>query len=138
MTVLAILLVIAAGIGVNRLLGGGNDGNNDPSPTPKGTKSVSQAEAGITALRMRDRRFHPDGIEMTKGKEFSLSLVNQDDVRHNFHFRAPGDAPFVNIVIQPNKTQGITFRAPGETGEYEFYCTFHKDDGMTGTVVVSG
>ncbi len=74
---------------------------------------------------------------MKKGQDVSLSLENKDDERHNLHFRAPEAAPFVNVEIPAEESVGVSFQAPKRVGEYAFYCRFHRDQGMTGMVVVT-
>jgi plastocyanin len=136
---LLVVLLLLAGVvfGAVQLLG--NDAGRGPEASPRRDLSdLSAAEAALVTLRLGDRRFNPDEIRVKEGSAVSLRLENKDEEKHNFYLKAPENSPFVNIDIAAEKTVGFSFRAPKKAGEYEFHCRFHRDEGMTGTVVVTG
>ncbi|MFN2503309.1 MAG: cupredoxin domain-containing protein [Acidimicrobiales bacterium] len=87
-------------------------------------------EAGqpLTAI---DFRFAPSTITVTAGSQVMLRITNQGKVAHNLSI------PTIeaDIDYQPGAKDNVIFVAPA-SGQVEFFCKFHKDQGMTGAFKV--
>lgn len=104
-------------------------GGTDAPPSPPVTEPTLQP------LVASDFQFEPKQLDIRPGKQISLRLSNSGSAVHNFTVPAfegidqdiqPGADPLSFIVGS---------RAPGT---YEFFCKFHKEQGMVGTLVIPG
>lgn len=89
-------------------------------------------ELGVTA-----QGFSPTSLEVGKGKDVTLSVSSKDQWTHVFKFKDPLLAE-VAVGIAPGETRAITFFAPSEKGEYEFFCDVpgHEGRGEKGVMIV--
>jgi len=87
---------------------------------------------GITA-----QGFSPSSFEVNKGEEIILAVTSQDRWVHVFRFKDSSLAE-VGIGVASDKTRAITFYAPSEPGEYEFFCDMpgHEERGEKGVMIV--
>lgn len=87
---------------------------------------------GVTA-----EGFSPSSFEVNKGEEIILSVTSQDKWVHVFKFKDPSLAE-VAIGVASGETRAITFYAPSEPGEYEFFCGMlgHERRGEKGVMIV--
>lgn len=77
--------------------------------------------------------FEPDVITAKVGEPITITL-NSVDMSHDFVI----DELNVRTQILPGgESETFTF-TPGETGEFEFYCSVgnHREQGMVGTLIV--
>ena len=136
--IIAIAIAVALGAAA---CGGGNDAASTPSstapasatptatvggsPTPSATQT-----SGETRLAMEDFAFQPATLSVASGA--SIQLENEGASPHTFTIDgqgideqvAPGSDSTIDVSLSP--------------GTYAFYCKFHKAQGMTGTLTVSG
>lgn len=84
---------------------------------------------------MLDFRFVPRQIGVAKKSFVSLTLRNAGRSRHNFTLR-DSRAVLVEANVDVTKMVGVSFLAPSQAGRYEFFCKYHRDRGMKGTLVV--
>ena len=118
--------------------GGGNNGGSDqsppasPSPTSGGSAAncTDESSGPVFKLVQQNTAFDPKCLKVKSAQ--AIRIDNKDSVLHNF--TVPNTQ--VNVDIQP----GTTFN--GESaglapGTYQFFCRFHKNSGMTGTLVVT-
>lgn len=109
------------------------------SPNAPRRVSVSEEDLSeaVIKLRILGNRFEPDEFEVKDGEAVTISLTSADDRYHTLKFTNP-ILKGVMIGVAPGKTGAMTFPAPEEEGEYEFFCDVvgHAQRGETGTMVV--
>ncbi|HEY0666978.1 MAG TPA: plastocyanin/azurin family copper-binding protein [Sphingobacteriaceae bacterium] len=115
------------------------------------TKVNAQSEeTAITIQAVAGLQFDIARFNVKPGSKVKITLVNMDDMSHNFLITKPGarldivnealkleeKGPQMNYipksskvlwsipVLSPNQSQSITFTAPGETGAYPYVCTY--------------
>ena len=101
-------------------------------PLETGEIPEQAIELGITA-----QGFSPSSFEIKKGEKITLSVTSRDQWTHVFKFKDPSLAE-VAIGLAPGETRVITFYAPSEKGEYEFFCDVpgHEGRGEKGVMIV--
>ena len=99
----------------------------EQSEVPKEAIKVSITEQGIT----------PANFEVKSGQETTLSISSGDQWTHIFKFKAKS-LEQVAVGVGPKETRVITFFAPKEKGEYEYYCDVpgHIERGEKGKMTV--
>lgn len=125
----AIALLIAGALGgcSNRE----SSANRQPH-SGSGTASVVNGVQQIT-IKARDFRFSPSTITVHPGKVEVVLVNDGGGAPHNFSvLDFPAD--FVPLTAD-GQTARATFTAPSP-GTYEFVCTIHTKQGMTGKLVV--
>lgn len=80
-------------------------------------------------VSMKNWEFTPDNLTIRAGD--SVLWVNDDDSHHKLIFEAPSLKGSENI--KPEKEYRTVFDQPGE---YKYYCKYHHEYGMHGTIVV--
>jgi len=116
--------------------GGGGGSNQSPSPSASSNPSltghcVNLSTGPVFTLVQQNIAFHPECLRVKSAQ--SIEIVNKDSAVHNFTITGTQ----VDVDIQP----GTTFN--GESaglapGIYQFFCKFHKAQGMIGTMAVTG
>jgi plastocyanin len=96
------------------------------------TASVVNGVQQVTIKAGANLRFNPSTITVHPGKVHVI-LVNTGGAPHNFEV-TDFPADFVPLGTDGQTTQA-TFTAPSP-GTYEFVCTIHTKQGMTGKLVV--
>jgi plastocyanin len=91
-----------------------------------GTKTFT-SESFKLELELDKFYFSPTFIKSPGGATATLELYNESDVPHTFTI----DALNVDEEVQPGAKKEIEVKLGTET-RYEFYCRFHKDQGMRG------
>jgi plastocyanin len=135
--------IIAAAIAVAlgaAACGGGNGAASTPSgsgatatttATMSGSPSPSAGEtSGETRLAMEDFVFQPAALKVASGA--SIQLENEGKSPHTFTIDGQG----IDEQVAAGSNSTITVNL--DPGTYDFYCKFHKGQGMTGTLTVSG
>lgn len=95
-----------------------------------GCNDEEAPEAGqpLTAI---DFRFAPSMITIAAGSQVMLRITNQGKVAHNLSIPSIE----ADIDYQPGAKDNVIFVAPA-SGRVEFFCKFHRDQGMTGAFTV--
>lgn len=110
----------------------------DPSK-PAQSPPVNEANVPEKAVKLGISAggITPASFEVKKGQEVTLSVASQDDWTHIFRFKDEG-LKEVAVGVGPGQTRLITFYAPKNRGEYEFYCDVpgHSDRGEKGKMLV--
>lgn len=106
--------------------------SREPHDQGSGTASTVNGVQQIT-VKAKNFRFTPSTITVHPGK-VTVLLVNQDQgTPHDFSIpNFPAD--FIPLT-NGGKTAEATFTAPSP-GTYQFVCTIHTRQGMTGKLVV--
>ena len=99
----------------------------DQSQIPQEAIKVAITEQGIV----------PASFEAKKGGKIMLSVSSADQWTHIFKFKSDV-LKEVAVGVGPEETRGISFFAPKEAGEYEYYCDVpgHIERGEKGIMVV--
>ncbi|MBA3653473.1 MAG: cupredoxin domain-containing protein [Actinobacteria bacterium] len=84
-------------------------------------------------LVMARTRFVPAKVRGSAGQQLTLRVVNNDRVRHNFSLPS---VP-IDLDFKPGERRTVILVAPADRSEQEFFCKFHRDAGMRGTLVVA-
>ena len=80
-----------------------------------------------------DFSFTPGNLTANTGDPFDLVLTNDGNAPHTFTIDEFGvDA---EVAAGEETTVSVT---PSESGEFSFYCRFHRQQGMEGDITVSG
>jgi plastocyanin len=103
----------------------GSDTAND-----HGTKSV----AGKSELEVEqdDFYFEPTIIEGTAGQKVKLELKNEGQNLHNFSI----DSQNIDQDVDTDASATVTVTIP-QSGTLEFYCKYHRTQGMVGELKVA-
>lgn len=115
--------------------------SNTQAPAASGPHdgtSTASTVAGVQTVTLEagsDYRFHPSTIVVHPGRvKVILKNTARSGAPHNFTVtQFPAD--FVPAA-GAGTTQEATFVAPAP-GRYQFVCTFHVEQGQTGTLVVT-
>ena len=103
----------------------GSDTAND-----HGTKSV----VGKSDLEVEqdDFYFEPTIIEGKAGQKVKLELKNEGKNLHNFSI----DSLNIDQDVNPDQSATVTVTIP-QSGTLEFYCKYHRTQGMVGELKVA-
>lgn len=120
---LATLAVLAAATAF--VAGCGDDnGGADGDAVEADNGATGPADA---TLELEDFQYSPDTLEGTAGETLTVDLENTSDSSHTF----TGDG--VDETLQAGDTKTVEVDLP-DTGDFEFFCRFHRSQGMTGTI----
>ncbi|MGZ4737254.1 MAG: cupredoxin domain-containing protein [Acidimicrobiia bacterium] len=96
----------------------------------KGTKDISTKGSSTSVeLETDDFYFNPTFIKVAPGQKIKVELKNEGSVPHTFTSPTLG----VNQELQPDSNATVEVTVPA-SGNAEFYCRFHKDNGMQGVM----
>jgi plastocyanin len=99
-------------------------------PVLRPSAPTSPVPREVTAL---DFTFEPASLPAQPSKQVTLGLTNKGTTQHNFSIAALE----VDTDVAPGETLNVIFVAPAE-GPVEFFCKFHQDRGMKGTLNLEG
>lgn len=114
----------------------GQTGASPESPTPQPAVSsprpcADEAEHPFTIV-MRDNRFIPECLVVSGTVPFHIR--NSGTVEHNLTI--PGTGFSVNVAPGESDGEHDLAAAGVEPGTYDFFCKFHRSQGMTGELHV--
>jgi plastocyanin len=89
------------------------------------------AAANVDVGTTSQNRFSPDSVTVMAGD--TVTWTNTSSGFHNVHF---DDGSF-EMPVDPMASMWSVFQKFSQAGTYTYYCEAHKDNGMTGTVVVN-
>jgi plastocyanin len=136
-----IVLTIAVGVAATACGGGSGSAAGSPSsPTGAATSAAPTTTtpatpttgetSGEATVKLEDFEFSPKTLDVASGA--TISLENEGQAPHTFTIDGQG----VDEEVEAGDGSSISLNlAPGT---YDFYCRFHKAQGMTGTLTVSG
>jgi plastocyanin len=87
---------------------------------------------------MRDNEFDPSEVRVaSQGGMILLTLVNEGSTDHTFtyEFMSGGSLGFSRNEVNPGEEEEHDDEVPAGT-TIEFYCEYHREQGMTGTLLV--
>jgi plastocyanin len=90
---------------------------------------------GKVTIEMSEYKYSPDTLTASPGATVQVTLKNVGALQHDFHVDVI-DA--TSPLVDPGRSADFSFTAPGQAGEYEFWCTVpaHKELGMVGKLIV--
>jgi plastocyanin len=75
--------------------------------------------------------FSPSTIDGSAGQKITFTVKNDGSAAHTFTI----DSMNIDVTVQPGDETTVDVTFPS-SGTVEFYCQFHKNMGMTGTLEV--
>ncbi len=106
---------------------------------PMSSPPLEEAEIPEEAIRIEisAEGFEPSTFEVNEEEKVILIVTSQDKWTHIFKFEDEILSK-VAVGVGPGETRAITFYAPSEIGEYEFFCDIpgHKGRGEKGKMIV--
>jgi plastocyanin len=134
-TFAVVLVVLVAACGDDD--GGGNGGvEADGSDTPvelsgkvtnKGTEDVTGSNE--LELEADDFYFEPTFVKATPGATVMVKVANEGNATHTFTIDDAG----IDEEIAPDDSAEVAVTVP-DSGSVNFYCRFHRSQGMQGAV----
>ncbi|MDP9184520.1 MAG: cupredoxin domain-containing protein [Actinomycetota bacterium] len=116
-----------------------SSGSSTSSAAGGSSSSSSQSEApanvqgkSSTKVTAQNFFFSPSTLDGTAGQKLTITLDNEGTVAHNFSI----DDQNISVTLQPGTEQDIEVTFP-QSGSVQFYCVFHKANGMTGQLEVT-
>ncbi|MHB8507413.1 MAG: cupredoxin domain-containing protein [Candidatus Dormibacteria bacterium] len=107
------------------LVGCGAVGSSGPSVA---------ATASGTVLEAYDFHFEPATLSVSAGVRVTLNLKNSGKVEHNLSIPSLG----VDTDAPAGQTISVTFTPSTAATTVEFFCKYHRDRGMVGSLTVAG
>lgn len=107
------------------------EGDVDVDATPTGCAEVSSSNGAPAPVTMRDSFFEPNCLVVSSTQE--MTLVNAGDLPHNFSIR---EADVSEDVDPGEEEESEDLFENLDAGTHEFFCRFHEDQGMVGTIVI--
>lgn len=107
------------------------DEDMDVEATPTGCAEVSSSQGAPAPMTMKDSFFEPSCVVVSSTQE--MTLVNAGDVTHNFSIR---DTDVSEDVDPGEQEESEDLFSNLQAGTHEFFCRFHEQEGMVGTIVI--
>lgn len=106
---------------------------------PAQSAPLEQLELPKSAIRISitEQGIFPVSFEVKAGEEVMLGVSSADQWTHIFKFKVKS-LEQVAVGVGPKETRAISFIAPKEKGEYEYYCDVpgHIERGEAGKMIV--
>jgi plastocyanin len=91
-------------------------------------------KASGPAIEMTDFAFDVVGVELSAGRQATIRVTNRGAVTHDLSIPAID----VSLDYEAGHSSNLIFIVPSQPGSIEFFCKYHRDRGMQGTLVVRG
>lgn len=106
---------------------------------PRQTQPIAEDEIPAGTIKVSvsfEEGFVPNEFTVRRGEAVTLSFTSVDERTYVPKFREPLSA--VAVGIASGETRAITFNAPNQAGEYEFYSDVpgHVNRGLVGKMIV--
>jgi plastocyanin len=98
------------------------------------TTNASSGGGKTLAVTAVDFKFDPTSLSVAAGESVTVSVKNDGSTEHNFSF----EEAKANTDVAKGASEDVTFTAPSKPGDYTYFCEYHKDRGMMGTIHVTG
>jgi plastocyanin len=110
--------------------GGGTITIGSDTANNHGSKDVSGASSAD--VEQDDFYFDPTILTGTPGQKVTIKLSNEGSATHNFTLEDQN----IDQTVSPGQDATVTVTFP-QSGTLEFYCKFHRSQGMVGELSVS-
>lgn len=111
------------------------DWQNPENPISSPPLKESEIPTDSIKLTVTKKGYSPESFEVQRGEKVVLTVINGDQGVHIFQFRDERLSKVAVGVGSHDPIRAITFYAPGEQGEYEFFC-YLPGHGETGKMIV--
>jgi plastocyanin len=134
-----VLVAVSAALlaGCDDLPEAGDGEPGGPSPTivagdlDDECPEVSAPEGAPAPVTMMDNFYEPSCVAVSS--EQSVALTNAGNLDHNFTIQGTD----VSLDVDPGEDEETDEVGDAvQAGTYRFFCRFHEDQGMVGTIVV--
>ena len=113
------------------LPGGDVEPEAAPTQTPTECAEVSASEGAPAPVTMMDNFFDPLCLAMSSTQ--ALSITNAGNLDHNLTVQGTD----LSIDLAPGEEEETSEIGDlVQAGTHRFFCRFHENDGMVGTIVV--
>jgi plastocyanin len=103
----------------------------EPTETPTACAEVSAAEGAPAPVTMMDTFFDPFCLAVSSTQ--AMTLTNAGNLDHNFTIQGTE----LSIDLGPGEEEETSEVGEFvEAGTHRFFCRFHEDQGMVGSIVV--
>ena len=106
---------------------------------PRQTTALDKASLPASAIKLdiSAAGFSPSEFTVKAGEAITITLSSTDEWSHSFLFNDPR-LEAVSIGVSAGETRAISFNAPTQAGEYNFYCGVpgHANRGEVGKMIV--
>jgi cytochrome c oxidase subunit II len=125
-------ITFAAALVTASLIGacGGDEEADYSGDAPGGATSDAAQNVEVT---VSDFSFTPGNLTAKTGDPFDLVLTNSGDAPHTFTI----DEFDVDSEVAAGEETTVSITA-SDSGEFTYYCRFHRQQGMEGSIKVSG
>lgn len=106
----------------------GGSGEGSKTPTVKVSPIVI---TGTVSMEADDFSFDPHKLATDMGKTVTVKIKNGGKTQHTFTINEFN----VDQTLRPDEEKIITF-TPDRSGDFTFYCRFHRNLGMSGSLSV--
>jgi plastocyanin len=111
------------------------------SSTSSAVSSATTSSSGDTPANVKGKStfdlsqnnffFSPSTLSGTAGQKLTITVTNEGSVPHTFTI----DSLNVDVTLNPGASQQVDVTFP-QSGSVQFYCRFHKTQGMVGSLEV--
>ena len=118
----------------------GNSSSSSSTSTSSSSSETSSSSAADVAdvtgkatfeIEQDNFYFSPSTIDGSAGQKITFTVKNDGSAAHTFTI----DSMNIDVTVQPGDETTVDVTFPS-SGTVEFYCQFHKNMGMTGTLEV--
>ncbi len=108
-------------------------GKSTAVPTAGSTNSQQAGGGNTITVKAEDFKFDPSTLQVQAGMPLRITLENDGKVAHTFTISELD----IDQEVQPGRQATVQVTAP-QAGTLTFFCRFHQNRGMTGTLTVTG
>ena len=105
-------------------------GDDEEETTPQNTSTASPGGTAVS-VEADDFDFDPRELQTDTGQPLTVKIENSGKATHTFTI----DDLNIDETLSPGQEATVTI-TPAREGTLEFYCRFHKSQGMVGTLKV--
>jgi plastocyanin len=128
---LTLVIVVTALLGACDLPDGDVEPEAAPTQTPTECAEVSATEGAPAPVTMMDNFFDPLCLAVSSTQ--ALSMTNAGNLDHNFTVQGTD----LSVDLAPGEEEETSeIGELVEAGTHRFFCRFHEDEGMVGSIVV--
>jgi plastocyanin len=96
------------------------------APALSATVERAELSEKVVDIEASMGRFNPNTFIVSPGQSVTIALTSVDKYGHSLVFRG-SQMKSVALIVRPGDTRAITFNAPEQIGDYEFYCNIGGD-----------
>lgn len=110
---------------------------SDSAPRPSDLLNKQNLPEYILQIDIADGKFSPDMFSAKAGQVITFTLTSHDVLAHSLTFDDQ-QLSGIFMLVGPNQTRAINFKAPQEPGAYTFHCSsYGHPETEIGTMIVT-